>query len=456
MANYFTAIIGSGDIASLSLLPVNKGAKSYFRVSGVANYTIRPGEKIVAMVAPHATPLSSGTAVTMMKQSNPRDDFSNGYFFFEGGYNSTQEDDGLSYSDLELPREWENTEFDIYWLQTLGTLENYGTDLTGAYSYPHNIQPHEVIISGSLLSNDTMTYKVFLSGIPNDTDANYGTPPTDGPYAFKAEYYWADGTGSIEVPGYSDYVYYGSDANTSGIGFTLPFHDPRDGFKQVPAIYNLKFVYVSAGTDKPGSQPITVKMNHASLIDSSTYFQNLDEFVFSHAEKDKLKRVGEVDVPPMVIDRKRVSVGINDIAIKDNTYVKQGTYVSPHYPLDFQVYTFSLKVKESIPEYGDLDPYDLIKYYVEFNNNTWERVSPLERRAEYEDGKLVPKMFVFDQSSEETGSENVKFLHYGSPVNTIRVKITFDLSAITEAKFPPPEIRDYKCVMFDKSQFFNL
>lgn len=455
MANYFTAILGSGTSASLGLMAVNKAAKSYLRVSGVEDYTIRPGEKVVAMVVPHSTPLSSGDANTLMKQSTLRNDFNSGYFFFRGGYNGTQQDDGLSYSDLELPREYENTEFDLYWLQTLDSSENYGTYLSGVYSYPHNMQPSDVTISGNLSSSNTMSYNIKPTGIANDTDANYGSAPSDGPYAFKAEYYWPDQSGSLEVPTYSGYVYYDSFADTSGISFTLPFYDHRDGFKQVPAIYNFKLAYVSAGDDKPGSQPITIKMNHANLIDSEMYYNNLDEIVSSYVDKNKLRRVDEVEIPPMTIDRKRMSIGINDITIRDNTYIKKGVYVSPYYPIDFDMYTFSLKVKEDIPDYGNLDPYQLVKYYIEFNNNIWERVSPLERKKESMGGVLVPKMFVFDQPSEETGNNNVKFLNYGSPVSTIRIKITFDLSLVTEVKFPPPEIRDYKYVIFDKNQFLT-
>lgn len=456
MANYFTSILGSGDSASLNIVPVNKGAKSYFRASGVSSYTIRPGEKVIAMVAPHSSPLSSGLAISLMKQSTLRDNIYSGYFFFEGGYNSTQQDDNLSFSDLELPRSWENTEFDLYWLQKLESSESYGTYLGGIYSYPHNIQPHEVTISGSLASSDTMNYKIFLSGIVNDSDVNYGSPPNDGPYAFKAEYNIPDATGDVVVPAYTEYIYYPSGVISSGISFSLPFHDPRDGFNKIPATYNFKVVYVSAGTDKPGSSPLSIKMDHANLIDSNTYFNNLDKIVFSTPEKENLRRVDEVEIPPLTIDRKRVSIGINDIAISDNTYTKQGTYVSSYYPLDFEIYTFSLRIKENIPDYGDLDPYSLVRYYAEFNNNVWERISPLERKEEYENSKLVPKMFIFDRPSNESGNENVKFINYGSVINTFRIKITFDLSAIDDNKFPPPEIIDYKCVIFNKNQFLSI
>lgn len=455
MANYFTAILGSGSLADFSLVPVNKGdASVYMRVSGVENFTLRPSEKIKAMIAPHSSPLSSSVATTFLKQTSPRTDTSNGYFFFQGGENNTQQDDTLGYHDLKLPREWENTEFDLYWLQTLGPIENYGTNLTGIYSYPHNIQPKEVTISGTLITNDTMKYKILLEGIENDDDPNYGSTPTDGPYAVRVDYRWPSG---VSTPsGFSNYVYYDDSVLVSGINFNLPFYDPRDGFNSIPAVYNFNITHVSAGSNKPGSKPLTVTINHANLIDSNTYFNNLDEFVFSHAQKAGLKKVGTIDVPANTIDRKRISIGINDIAIQDNTYVKQGTYISRYYPVSFQIYTFSFRVKEYIPDYGDLDPYDLVKYSIEFNNNSWERISPLERTSEYENGILVPKLFVFDESFEETENRNVKFLNYGSPINLFRVKITFNLRDVEGAKFPPPEINDYRCVVFDKAQFLNL
>lgn len=453
MSNYFTAVLGSGSVASLYLVPVNKGdANVYMRVSGVEDFVLRPSEKIKAMIAPNSAPLASGTAINLLKQRTPKDDTTNGYFFFDGGENNTQQNDSLSYSDLRVPRNWENTSFDLYWYHTLDTIEDYGSYQSGVYSYPHNLQPGDITISGSLVSANTMEYRLILDEIANDDDANYGATPNDGPYAVKVEYKWPEGT---NASGFSDYIYYDDSVLSSGIVFNLPYYDPRDAYNNAPAIYNFKVVYTSAGSDKPGSNPLTITLNHATLLDSSKYFQNLDEFVFTKADKDQLRRVDEVEIPPNIIDRKRMSIGINDIAIKDNTYVKKGSYVSPFYPVDFDMYTFSFRVKENIPNYGDINPYDLVKYYAEFNNNTWEPISPLERKEEYRNGILIPKMFVFDAANSDTNG-NVKFLNYGSNITSFRIKITFDLSSIGSEKFPPPEIMDYDCIIFDKSQFLNL
>ena len=210
MSNYFTAVLGSGSLASFSLVPINKGdANVYMRVSGVEEFILRPSEKIKAMVAPNSTPLPSGTAINLLKQRTPQDDSANGYFFFDGGENNTQQNDLLSYSDLKIPRDWENTAFDLYWYHTLDTVENYGAYQSGIYCYPHNIQPGDVTISGSLLSADTMEYRLILDSINNDTDGNYGATPTDGPYAVKVEYKWPEGT---NASGFSGYVYYDSTA----------------------------------------------------------------------------------------------------------------------------------------------------------------------------------------------------------------------------------------------------
>jgi hypothetical protein len=454
MANYFVSVLGSSSVSSLYLEAVSKGdAYIYMRIAGTEEFIMRPTEKVKAMIAPYDTPLASGIAISLLKQPNIINDVSNGYFFFDGGENNSKDDDILSFSDLKIPNEWENSRFNLYWLHTIGNIEAYGNNTDGVYSFPHNIQPSEVVISGNLLSSNLMSYKISLIGIANDGDSNYGSPPTDGPYSLNVSYKWPNG---VFVPGFENTVYYGSGVISSGINIQLPYYDARDGFNNVPAIYTFDIANVSAGTIKPGSNPINITLDHSQLIDNTQYFKNLDEFVFSKAEKDKLKRVGEIPISKGIIDRKRLSIGINDIVVKDHTYTKQGTYVSIQYPLDFQAYTFSLRVKEMIPEYSNLNPYDLIKYYIEFNNSAWQRISPIERGVEYENDILVPKMFIFDKPSNEFVSQNIKFLNYGSLVTSFRVKITFDLSRINEAKFPPPEIRNYKCIIYDKSQFFDL
>jgi hypothetical protein len=196
-----------------------------------------------------------------------------------------------------------------------------------------------------------------------------------------------------------------------------------------------------------------LKIDHQDMLNSNQYFSDLDRLATDKTDKALLKKVEEIKIEKSVIDRRRLSIGINDIAVKNNTYSKQGTYVSKFYPVDFNIYTFSLKVDEYIPKYLNLESYDVIKYYVEFNSEKLERISPINRKNEYENELLVPKMIIFDKVYEET--DYVKYLEYTNIIG-FKIKIIFDLSSLQESQFPPPEVRDYRCIVYNKEKFFNV
>ena len=462
MANFFKTDLGGTTAVDLSLVAVNKygDQKLYFRIVPAANYILQPEAKIRVMIAPSSAGLVEATAIPLLKTG--KNDITNGYFFVQGGENNTSVEDILSFNDIVIQdKTWENQTFRLYWLTTRGTDELYGENLTDIYSLPHNIQGSEVVISGNMINAGTaMQYRLFWDSIANEGSLDYGSEPTDGPYCVNVVhgYAWSRGEYGTTVSGFTNPIFYPSGIMTSGIVINVPFYDERRT-QQLPAIYKFRLWNVTADStpsQKFATTSLDIEIDHGKLIyDNSKSFNSLDEYVFNTADKKNLVKINEIPIEENVIDRKRLSIGINDISIKDNSYVKQGIYVSPAYPLDFNIYTFSLRVDEFIPNYPNIDPYNVVKYFVEFNSNKWEAISPINRKDEIVDNQLIPKLFILDKAVEDAGSQ-VKYSKYDSNVNTFRIKIVFDLSSISDERFIPPEIRDYKCIVYDKDQFFNL
>ena len=359
---------------------------------------------------------------------------------------------------------YENVEFDLYWLQTLGEGTIFDSDTAGVYSFPHNIQPQEVRVGLQLVDNNTtMRYTLNFSEFNNIGDANY--TGDNQPYLLSIAYiHDYDNTGVVSgvVDGSTILFSGGYDweplpsGSNSGLVIDLPFYDTRAQYDGTPAQYNILLNNNCADPSITGSYSFALPVNHQELVD--TQLIDLDTYISTNIDPDKIRRTGEVQVDREVIDRKRLSIGINDIAIRQNTYRRKGVYVSKPYITDFSIYTFSLKVDEFIPDYPDVNPYDTVKYFIEFNSRPCEPISPVHRQMEIDaNGNLLPKLFVFDKGSEDAlDLENVKYLDYGASVNIFRVKIVFDLSNVSQTQFIPPEIKDYECILFDKTQLLEL
>lgn len=455
MSNYFYANLGSSSVPSLSIYPVNKGDTNlYLRISG--NYLLTPGSKLKAIIVPSGItilpdPVDSFSVdglLTRMRSNKTYYDITYGLFSAVGGENNSDSNINFSFTDIKInDYYWENTPFNLHWLLQRGDYEIYGS-VSGVYTLPHNIQNSEVSISGNLTTSGTMSYFIKWDTIYNETASGYGSSPTDGPYRFKVTY--AHNSGVI-ISGLSDWVYYPANTMLSGIYFTLPYNDDRTSYN-TPAIYNFYLSNVSADPTKPKPSDKIILIDHQKFTDSENFFKNLDEIAFTAPDVSRLKKVGTIKIDPGIINRKRLSIGINDISVKDNTYVKQGIYVSPYYPVDFNLYTLSLRSVEKIPEYQNLDPYKIIQYFIEINSK-WEQISPINRGDELIGNILVPKIFVFDKGQSD--NSQVKFIETGN-VNNFRVKIVFDLTNLNESKFIPPEVFDYKCIIFDKDQLNEL
>jgi hypothetical protein len=455
MANYVYVNLGASSLPSLKMVAVNKGdANLYLRVSG--EYTLTPNSKVKAIIVPSGITVlpdpveaySVSALLTRLRGDKFYHDISYGIFSVLGGENDTDSDVNLKFNDVKInDYYWENKIFNVHWILQRDTEEIYGS-YSGVYTFPHNIQNKEVIISGYLSSNNSMRYNVKWDTLYNEGDAAYGVYPNDGPYRFKINYAHDSG---VLIPSLSDWIYYGSGTMSSGITFNVNYYDTRTQYN-TPAIYDLYISNVSASSNKPGSNDRIIRLDHQKFIDSDNYFRNLDNQVFSSPDVNKLKKVGEVEIEPNIINRKRLSIGINDIAIRDNIYVKQGVYVSNYYPVDFNLYSISIKSEEFIPEYVDINRYDVVKYFIEINSK-WERISPINRIDEKSDGNIVPKILIFDKLQNDVSY--IKYIEINN-VKIFRVKIVFDLSKIKEDRFIPPEIYNYKCIIFDKDQLNEL
>lgn len=438
--------------ASLTLEPINKGDKDLYFEVNTNDHTLSPNEELGFLIVPHSYSPTDEEITT--KINNRSFNYTNGYF--TGNFkNNTDANMNLSPFDVKISSEghkWENTKFDLYWRQYLGNSSESGSYTSGIYSFPHNIQTDEITVSGNILENqDKMEYRVYWNGINNEDSDDYDAAPDDGPYKFKAMVTHRGGEAPAE--GFEDgYIYYESETmDTGGIVFQLPLYTSK---YNTNAVYNFHMSNVVASGDKDGCTPLVLNIDHNKLINTNgDYYKDLDKVASESTNKEKFKKEDEILIKKNIIDRNRLSVQINDIGIKSNKYKKQGIYISKPYILDYNIYTFSLKVNENIPEYENINKYDVIKYYIEFNSNKWERVSPINRNLEKENNNTIPKMFIFDDFDD---TETIKSLKYNSNINEFRIKIAFDVKDIPGESFPPPEVHDYKCIIFDKKSLLNI
>lgn len=428
-----------------------------FEISGVANnFDLAPAERVKYMIAPTGVGLTDSQASGILS-GNTSDNDTSGYYY---AYveNTSRLTKSFSYPQIRFPKDWENTDFYLYWLQWIPSSDfvSYGKSASSAVSFPHNLQPNEVSISGNLGSNNkTVDYTLTYTALKNEGSSNY-SGGTDLPYAVYVEYEYPDNSSPYDLiaSGFSSgWHYYSSGSATQGISFSLPFYDTRSTFDDLPAVYKFRINYNSMGTVASGSTPLDVVLNHNYI--SKNFFSDLAAYASSQPKLDNLKEVNTIIVPSDIISRRRLAIGIEDIQSVEKKFEKLGTFISNSYNLDFPIYTFSLKVDEYIPQYDNIVSYDLIKYYVEFDSGEWIRISPINRGEEYENGNAVPKMFIFDSASSDNTSL-IRYLNSGGNINNFRLKIIIDMTQVSDSNFIPPEVKNYKCLLFDKEKFAGL
>lgn len=453
MSNQFITDLGSTPSVELYLTPFNKGDdKVYFEIN--TDDPIPAQTQIRAMILSAADTITDATASGLLLSDIRINDSNNGYYFTSYTNSDSYEHTKATIDIIEIDKEWENQEFNICWLILRGGVNSFTKNSENIYSYPHNVQSSEVTISGNLLSvGNLIEYRLFWDSIYNEDSTNYTDISDYGPYNVNVKFSYSDGTLVTGFP--TEGIYYPSTSMVNGISFTLPLYNTRITNMSIPANYDFYLTNISAsgtGTSADNTTPLKINIDHSILLNTDNYFKNLDNYAFKTISKNKLKKVEELEIKSGIIDRTRLSININDIAINQNVYVKQGSYISKSYPLDFNIYTFSLKVDEFIPEYDGLDKYNAVKYFIEFNSNNWERISPINRKDEFENNIIIPKIFIFDKDIDDK-QNRVKYLNYNSNINQFKLKILFDLSTLNDSQFISPEIRDYKFIIYNKDNF---
>ena len=468
MANDFVTVLDSQSSVGITLAPLNLGNEFLYLAlyPDVTTYPMSPTQKLRAVVIPSGHGLSDTVISGMLRDENTTDEYDSGIYYQQNKNNSSD----VRYLYLNTIKidniSYENTIYDVYWLNSLGDAHIFGSNNTGYYTFPHNIQPHEVSMSGTLISDSTnLQYTVVFNNITNENSITYSgaaNDPPDAPYYAHVTYLHLDEDETYVSGQIGSGIYYDAGNAGSGITFNLPFYDLRPPAPTTPAVYKLQINNNSASSTKPGSTPLDITLDHSSMSNGSTsvgsFIKDLDSLASSTPNIKNIKKIEEdVYIEPDVIDRRRLSIRIEDVAIRENTYKRIGTFISEYTNLDYNMYTFSIRVKEFIPEYPDINKYDTIKYFIEFNNNEWEQISPINRSTEvFSTSKFIPKLFVFDLPPDESDLGSVKYLNYISATNSFRIKIEFDLSSIKEAKFTPPEVMGYRAIIFDKAQFLDL
>lgn len=438
----------------------------YLRLCAASSFTLLPGETLRALIVPTSVGMTPTVASGHLLDASYSDAINAGrllYTIENDTYSSVTYGaaDKVLYTFKPLDKAFENTMFDLHWLQHVDIASNLYGNYTGiAYTYPHNLQASEVGLTMEPINSGYVRYYFDFPEVVNSGHALYtGThqPYNIGFYYPKGGYSLgniASGLINGKTVRYPLGVLsgYAPSINT-GFVLDLLLNDPRTGATKVPGAYDIFLGY--SGVTRLASTPLVIYSKHYDFLKNK--LPALDSAVSTSLDISKLEKVGEVPIDKNVdvIKRERLSVGIKDIAIKENSYEKRGSYISPRYTHDNGLYTFSLKVKETIPPYPSVDPYSTVRYFVEFNGISWEPISPTSRGVEYDNrGKVIPKLIVFDKGPGGE-IEGVKYLNLVANITSFRIKISFDITK-TVGLVVPPEVWDYRCTIFDKKQLLEL
>lgn len=465
MADSFLVNLGERSAASLTISGYNNGPGDpgiYMQILANTSFSLLPGESLKVLIVPTEYFMTDMTASGMLNDSF-QNDYNNGIVggsILNDGLETANFDGQLMILDLH-GNKFENSRFNLHWLQKLkGYPSIYGNNKTGIYSYPHNLQASEVSLVMEPIGNTKVRYRFSIPEVVNSGDALY----TGAHQPYQLGFYFLErrlGSSDIAsgVINGLDVEFTGMDPLTSGfappsntgITLELPMYDPRAGLNEVPAAYSIYIGYKGAGGLNPTLLNITSR--HFDFLNNK--LPELDNKISTTLNSNKLQRVGLIKIDRKTIERKRLSIGIKDIVVQENSYEKQGTFISPRYTSENGIYTFSLRVKENIPDYPNVDKYSTVRYYVEFNGLTWEPISPVNRLVEYDSkGMVIPKLLIFDQDPGDF-VEGIKYLNFVANITSFRLKITFDITAVPGLVIPP-EVMDYKCVIFDKRQLLEL
>ena len=256
----------------------------------------------------------------------------------------------------------------------------------------------------------------------------------------------------LSGPSYNNDNYFYS--ALSGITLDLPFNSGTvEGMSDEAKTYDYDISFYNI--DQLGVLSPSLIFNTKPFREASQEFDVGDIQSFTDYSLDRQSDY-MIQIRPDTVSKKRFSLGIEDLGLIKTSYSTIGTYVSNYYTIDDPIYTFSMKVNEWIPDIPEVDPYNILQYWVELGSNEWIRISPLTRDTEHTlNGAVVPKLLLLDSLEESIISTEVQEVVFDSPVYTFRIRINIDMSFVGSDLFISPEIRKYECHVTDKNSFFR-
>ena len=321
----------------------------------------------------------------------------------------------------------------------------------GELAHCHQPIPANLNITSSLVSVDAQNTNIQVNfGHKNDVNND---DITSSPYAYKIKVYninddiWLEPDGTEIPSGDSTSNNYFASGNFS---IVAPFKTDSEVDGGFDKLYT-QDLYISY-YDQEGVPTKDLIINTGDIHIASSDFD--DGFIKGFTQLE-LKKIEEVPIRNDVSKKYRYSVGIEDIGINNEIYTKEGSYISRFYTIDNPIYTFNFNVKEMIPQIENLNPYDVIKYYVSFHGKDWIRISPVNRDHEYDvDGVIIPKFIVLDDINMGNISTEILELKYDFAAYLFKMRIDFDMSTMDTGNFVSPAVDYFECNITDRNSIF--
>lgn len=319
--------------------------------------------------------------------------------------------------------------------------------LTDQYLIPTAVpEASRLQVTTSLSSTESTSSRLNLNIIQNREITNRGLSAPK-PYLVMisgvAGYYTPTGSITSDPSGIANFF----DYSLSGMALNLPY---ISGTQTAPDVYDIQLGWL----DQQNNVTPLLIFNTQGIKTSVDEFDDGDLSAFTDVS---VKRIGEIPIKSDVLKKKRYSVGIEDLALVNETFKKQGVWISDYYTIEDPIYTFFLRVGETMPSSVDVPPYDMVKYYVQFANQDWIRISPVNRGDELdEDGAIVSKFFVLDRLNLGKISTDLKELPYEFPVFSFRIRIEIDMNFLASKSFISPSIDYYECHVTDRNSFLRI
>lgn len=307
-------------------------------------------------------------------------------------------------------------------------------------------QPDNVGVTATIYSNEPTSSRLHMY-ITHGREITNHSLSSPAPYiiTISGNNNYFDSSGNIIPSPISTGNYFYN--SLSGMFINLPY---LSGVQEDASVYSLSMYY----SDQGGEFTIPLSFDTSSIKTSSDDF---DDGVLSSFNDVSIKPVAEIPIKSDTVKKKRFSIGIEDLATVNESYVKQGVYISDFYTVDDPIYTFMLKVGETMPDIDGKTPADMVKYYVQFQNQDWIRISPISRTEEVDDdNNIVPKLFVLDRLNLDQISSDLSEVPYDFPVYSFRLRIEFDMSDLGSASFISPSVDYYECHVTDRSSFLRI